>query len=696
MKYYSPSHNYCYKLTGTLFLLLFLKLHLPLWGEVDTKIAGVEKKSCMVRDLAYFHYSRGRLMEASGNFLQAERLYREALNYDPNSSNLLTELAEAYLRNNRVNQAVQAFEKSVQANEGNLRAYKKLGAIYLSIFEQERNRQRIPNKDTLKKTIWAFESIIQLAPKNSNAYLVVARLYRYLEKPSKAIEILNNSLKIIPSSEEILTLLGRLYMDQNQISEAIQLFENALKINPNSPVLLLQTGLAYQQLGNYQKAAEIFRRGLNDESNSKFLRKNLASALMDQGQIDEAEAEYLKVVKKDPKDGEAFLGLGKISLKRQLYEQALQHLKKANTYLHNSLEASYKLAKLHEDLGHLEEAQNGFEQLLRIHHKSNEGYTFPQLRNQGIFLTHLGLIAQELGNYDKATNYFEELKTLGKRNDNGADQAWKELVEENYNKSSALLIDLYRGSKQIARALSICGDVSKNRMDMSKVLRALCADVVAESGNPSGGLKELQNMLEGSKGDLEVYHYIFQVYQRQKKYKKAEQKLYEARKYFSKRESFYFMLGALQERQKKYKKAERTFKKVINLNPKHASALNYLGYMWADRGVRLNESLGLVKRAVAIAPNNGAFLDSLGWVYFKLGKIEQAEAYLVEALGRVRRDPTIYEHLGDLYYQKGAYLKAHTAWKRSISYGQDEEEIQKVAKKVEELATKLALFGTEK
>ena len=137
-------------------------------------------------------------------------------------------------------------------------------------------------------------------------------------------------------------------------------------------------------------------------------------------------------------------------------------------------------------------------------------------------------------------------------------------------------------------------------------------------------------------------------------------------------------------------------KKVINFNSKHASALNYLGYMWADRGVRLNESLGLIKRAVAIEPNNGAFLDSLGWVYFKMGKIEQAEAYLVQALGRVRRDPTIYEHLGDLYYQKGAYLKAHTAWKRSISYGQDEEEIQKVAKKVEELETKLALSGTDK
>ncbi|MCH2695428.1 MAG: tetratricopeptide repeat protein [Acidobacteriia bacterium] len=692
MKYYSPSRNSCYKLTGTLFLLLFLELHPPLLGQVDAKMVGVEKKGSM----AYFHFSRGRLMEASGHFLQAERLYREALNYDPNSSNLLTELAEAYLRNNRVNEAVQAFEKSVQVNKGNLRAYKKLGAIYLSIFEQERNRQRIPKEDTLKKTIRTFESIIRLAPKDSNAYLVVARLYRYLGKPSKAIEILKNSLQIIPFSEETLTLLGRLYMDQNQIAEAIQLFENALKINSNSPMLLLQTGLAYQQLGDHQKAAEIFRRGLDDGPNSQFLRKNLAAALMDQGQIDEAETEYLKVVKKDPKDGEAFLGLGTISLKRQLYEQALQHLKKANAYLPNNVEASYKLAKLHEDLGHLEEAQNGFEQLLRIHHKSNEDYTFPQLRNQSIFLTHLGLIAKELGNFDKATNYFEELKTLGTKNDNGADQAWKEFVKEKVNRSTALLIDLYRDSKQISKALSVCGDVNKNRMDMSKGLRALCADVIAESGNPSGGLKQLQNMLEGNKGDLEVYHYIFQIYQRQKKYKKAEEKLYEAREYFSKKESFYFMLGALQERQKKYKKAARTFKKVINFNSKHASALNYLGYMWADRGVRLNESLGLIKRAVAIEPNNGAFLDSLGWVYFKMGKIEQAEAYLVQALGRVRRDPTIYEHLGDLYYQKGAYLKAHTAWKRSISYGQDEEEIQKVAKKVEELETKLALSGTDK
>ena len=633
MRYFSPSLNYNYRVTSTLVLMLLFGLYLPLLGEIYTKAATPEKKGSVSRALAYYHFSRGRLMEESGNFLQAERLYGEARNFDPNSSQLLTELAEAYLRNNRVNKAVQEFEKSVQINKGNLRAYKKLGDIYLSIFEQERSGRRIPKGDTLKKAIWAFKSISRLDPKDPNAYLVVARLYRYSGEPSKAINILKSLLKITPFSEETLTMLGQLYRDQNQISEAIRLFEKALKLNPNSPVLLLQTGLAYQQLGNYQKATEIFRRGMNEESSAKFLRKNLAFALMNQGQIDEAEEEYLKVVKKDPKDGEAYLGLGKIYLKRQLYEQALKHLKKANTYLHNNLEASYELAKLHEDLGHLEEAQEDFEQILRIHHKSGENYTLAQFRNQSIFLTHLGLIAQKLGDYAKATNYFEELKNMGEKySNNDKNQSWEEFAKENFNRSIVLIIGLYRDSKQISKALSVCSTVRRKKSDLTKVIRALCADVIAESGNPSGGLRELQSMLEGSKGDLEVYHYIFQIHQRQKKYKKAEQKLYEAEKYFSKREAFYFMLGALEERQKKFKKAEATFRKVINLNPKHASALNYLGYMWADRGVRLNESLGLVKRAVDIEPNNGAFLDSLGWVYFKLGKIEQAEVYLVQAL----------------------------------------------------------------
>jgi tetratricopeptide (TPR) repeat protein len=112
--------------------------------------------------------------------------------------------------------------------------------------------------------------------------------------------------------------------------------------------------------------------------------------------------------------------------------------------------------------------------------------------------------------------------------------------------------------------------------------------------------------------------------------------------------------------------------------------------MFADRGVRLEESLQLIKKALELDPNNGAYLDSLGWAYFKLNQINEAEVYLKKALDPERKDPTIHDHLGDVYYRKGQYEAARTAWELSVAYGQDEEETKKVQKKVEELKVKLA------
>jgi tetratricopeptide (TPR) repeat protein len=121
---------------------------------------------------------------------------------------------------------------------------------------------------------------------------------------------------------------------------------------------------------------------------------------------------------------------------------------------------------------------------------------------------------------------------------------------------------------------------------------------------------------------------MIQIYQRDKKFKDAEKTLLTAEKYFKNKEGYHFMLGSMYERQKEFDKAEKTFKKVIELNPKHAAALNYLGYMLADRGVRLEESLSLIQKAVDLDPNNGAYLDSLGWAYFKLNRVNEAETYL--------------------------------------------------------------------
>ena len=110
--------------------------------------------------------------------------------------------------------------------------------------------------------------------------------------------------------------------------------------------------------------------------------------------------------------------------------------------------------------------------------------------------------------------------------------------------------------------------------------------------------------------------------------------------------SVYFMRGAMWERQKKIDLAEAQFRKVLAIDPEHAGALNYLGYMLVDHGMRVDEATSMIKKALEIEPDNGAYLDSLGWAYYQQGKFDEAEPLLLRAdrqdRARTRRSETIW------------------------------------------------------
>ena len=105
---------------------------------------------------------------------------------------------------------------------------------------------------------------------------------------------------------------------------------------------------------------------------------------------------------------------------------------------------------------------------------------------------------------------------------------------------------------------------------------------------------------------------------------------------------------------KDYDKAENAFREVLRLNPDNSSAMNYLGYMFADRNIRLEEALKLVNKALELEPHNGAYLDSLGWVYYRLDKLDEAVDNLKQAAQKVSRDPVVHDHLGDVYFRQGS------------------------------------------
>jgi tetratricopeptide (TPR) repeat protein len=187
---------------------------------------------------------------------------------------------------------------------------------------------------------------------------------------------------------------------------------------------------------------------------------------------------------------------------------------------------------------------------------------------------------------------------------------------------------------------------------------------------------------------------------RLRRFADAEQALDKAEQLSTKQEDkeyVWFLRGSTYEREKRYPDAEEQFKKVLASDPEHASALNYLGYMLADQNMKLEEALAYVKRAVDLDPANGAYLDSLGWAYFRLGKYDLAEENLLKASQKINTDPTVHDHLGDLYQKTGRlkqaaanWERALNEWNRTIAAEVDPGSVASVQKKLDSAKMKLA------
>jgi len=127
-------------------------------------------------------------------------------------------------------------------------------------------------------------------------------------------------------------------------------------------------------------------------------------------------------------------------------------------------------------------------------------------------------------------------------------------------------------------------------------------------------------------------------------------------------------------------------KKVIEINPKHADALNYLGYSYAEKGINLEDAHSLINRALDLKPDSGYIIDSLGWVFYKLGKYDEALKNLLRASEIVKDDPVILEHVGDVYNSVGQKENAKKYWEKAIELNEKEEGLkERVEKKIQNL-----------
>jgi len=143
---------------------------------------------------------------------------------------------------------------------------------------------------------------------------------------------------------------------------------------------------------------------------------------------------------------------------------------------------------------------------------------------------------------------------------------------------------------------------------------------------------------------------------------------------------FFLHYGSVCERAGRFEQAEEIFEKCVDLYPEAHQALNYLAYMWAERGMNLDKAMEYVKRALKQEPENGAYIDTLGWIYFKQGKHSLARVEIQKALAFMKDDPTITDHLGDAFAALGDVDHAVRYWKRSFMIDPTKEAVAKKLK----------------
>jgi predicted Zn-dependent protease len=264
------------------------------------------------------------------------------------------------------------------------------------------------------------------------------------------------------------------------------------------------------------------------------------------------------------------------------------------------------------------------------------------------------------------------------------------------------MIDTYRENHQWKEATDIAEEAAQ-KLPKDRGLKLVLGSQLADMGQADKGIAEVKSLLKGTSEDREVYLTLAQTYSRLRRFKEAEESIDKAQQLATKQDEkdyVNFIAGSIYEHEKKYEKAEETFRQVIASDPRNAAALNYLGYMMADRGEHLEDALNYIRRAVALDPQNSAYLDSLGWAYFKLGKYDLAEENLRTAAEKSYDDPTIHDHLADLYQKTGRLKQAIAHWERaldgfnhSLSADAEPTDVAKVQKKLEAAKVKLAREG---
>jgi tetratricopeptide (TPR) repeat protein len=574
-------------------------------------------------------------------------------------------------------------QEQVTKHPDDVDAHLLLGRVYLRSLGDGQGPQ---SAEILQQAIKEYEKIAELKPDDLEARLLLGQLYGLAHNTAKAEEEFKAAQKIDGTNEEVVLSLARLYSEQGDNVAAAKIIADVPEEDRTGRMDFALAGL-YDELKRPKDAAKAYQAAIDQDPDNTDAKRGLAQALIASGQMDAASKIYGQILNTDPQDPQALIHEAEIQRQQGDYEKSLATLKKAEGLVSGDLELSYNEALVYDALGRFDDAIRTLQAMLATSASPDGKYTDQDLSNRALFLDRLAIVAREAGKTDVAVAAYKQMSALG-----GDYQA----------RGTDGEVDAYRDAHEWTKALEVAAEAAKT-MPSNHDVQLTYARQLADNGKVDEGIKLAEAQLNGSTDDRDALFTLADMDVRARRWKDATAVLDKAEALATKPEEkvfVYYYRGTVDERQKLYDQAEAEFRKGLAIDPDNAAIQNYMAYMFADRGIKLNEAVAMLKKCVTYDPQNYAYLDSLAWAYYKQGQYALAEDEERKALQRMGNDPTVLDHMGEIEAKEGKLPQAISEWQKSLSaYSTslspeaDPADVAKVQHKLEGARVRLAHAG---
>lgn len=691
---------------------------------------------------AAYQFARAKLLADEGSFEKALKAYRRTLELDGSDPYSRIELAKfhSYLsqiarsadkRLDHLQKAAGYAGEARRMAEDNLEILRSYAQIQLRLGEHQ--------LAALDLAQGAYEELRRQTDGDLQVLTSLGQIYLWKKDSEKAVDVLEEAASYLPNHRMVQTMLLEALLDAGQSVEAESVLNQLIAIDPSSIEHRMRLAELQSERGDHRAAVESLAAAPAEMRASPRLRRVMAQEMHFAGDhqaaldlTDELEAELPRG------SGLARLRVAILSSLTH-YEEALGELERvlaSETEPSRLLQGSLHRSRLLERIGRGDRAIEVLEEQLGAQDDEAgrlqlELALTGALERQGrddeaVALLRRKVAAAEIENLPVLSLALSDLLVRSNRSEEalgvieqassrlsasgdaagtienlklrrmavlGTAEDWPRLLEELPELFSSPSAEV----RVAARVFYVDALAAEGRVD--EALRALSAED-NEIDAPRRLAKRAQVLFEGDReaeavellesaaedAEIDDLFLAAQVYQRLERYAESIPVLERILAENGPSQQALFLLGAAHERSGDRPAAEKAFRRLLEVVPDHTPTLNYLGYMWAEHGENLEEAVDLILRAVAREPDNGAYVDSLGWAYFQLGRFAKAREHLQWAARLVPDDATIFEHLGDLYVVLDEVDRARDSYRQALDLSEDDAD--ELRRKLENLDQK--------